>query len=377
MAIRVLHVVQVMSRGGVETGLLNLLRHTDRAQCAMDICSLNGESGPRAEEVASLGGRAFGCALGRNPWSFGRRFAALLKEGRYDVVHSHVQHFSGYILRIAARQGVPIRIAHSRIALGREGDSLPRCLYHGLMRRWIERYATAGLAVSEAAAAELFGPHWQANPHYRVMHSGLDLAPFEREVAGESLRASLGIPASAKVVGLVGRLVPQKNPFFFLKVGQELLAREPSAWLLLVGDGPLRAELERRAQELGIAPRTTFSGERADVPDLLLGAMDLFCLPSLFEGLPRAAVEAQAAGLCCLLSDVITPEADAVPGAVEFLPLSAGPAPWAEAIRRLLREPRVPRERAFAALRAQGFDVESTIAETCRIYTGEWEAATQ
>jgi len=66
-----------------------------------------------------------------------------------------------------------------------------------------------------------------------------------------------------------------------------------------------------------------------------------------------------------------------VPGAVEFLPLSAGPAPWAEAIRRLLREPRVPRERAFAALRAQGFDVESTIAETCRIYTGEWEAATQ
>jgi len=357
-----------MDPGGVETGLMRMLRAVDRQQCAMDFCCLSGAPGSYAPEITALGGEVLPCKVGRNPFAFARRLSALLCEGRYDVVHSHVHHFSGYILRIAARAGIPGRIAHSRSASDFKEGALARPLYRALMTRWIRRYATVGLAVSGEAAEALFGPSWQEDPRYRVIHNCIELSRFDHAVDAASVRQSLGLPAEAAVIGHVANLHPVKNHTFLLDVAREVFARRPDAWLLLVGDGPLRSQLEARAAELGIAARVVFTGRRADVPDLLLGAVDLFCLPSLWEGLPLSAVEAQAAGLRCLLSDSVTRETAVVPGAVEFLPLSAGPSAWAEAICRRLDEPRVPREEAFAAIRAQGFDVESATAATLAIY---------
>ncbi|MBM3187143.1 MAG: glycosyltransferase family 1 protein [Chloroflexi bacterium] len=374
MAIRVLHVLGGMNRGGVETMLIGLLKRVDRDAFAMDFCCLSGERGPRAPEVEALGSRVLPLRLDTNLWAFSRRFRALLREGRYDVVHSHVQCFSGYILRLAGRAGVPARVAHSHSTSGGRGESPPRRLYRRVMRRWIGRYATAGLAVSAQSAAALYGDAWRRDLRYCVVYPGIDLSPFDRDVDGAALRRALGIPADARVIGHVARFVPEKNHLFLLEMAREAFARAPEVWLLLVGDGPLRPGVERRVRELGMASRVTFAGARSDVPDLLLGAVDLFCLPSRSEGLPVAAVEAQAAGLPCVLSSAITAEAAIVPGAVDLLPLEAGAAAWAERITRRLGEPRIPRSEALAALRAGGFDVDSAVATTCQTYRSAWGA---
>ncbi|MBM3188098.1 MAG: glycosyltransferase family 1 protein, partial [Chloroflexi bacterium] len=128
VAVRVLHIIGAMDPGGVETGLMRMLRAVDRQQCAMDFCCLSGAPGSYAPEITALGGEVLPCKVGRNPFAFARRLSALLCEGRYDVVHSHVHHFSGYILRIAARAGIPGRIAHSRSASDFKEGALARPL---------------------------------------------------------------------------------------------------------------------------------------------------------------------------------------------------------------------------------------------------------
>ena len=170
---------------------------------------------------------------------------------------------------------------------------------------------------------------------WRVLHCGIDLSPFDREfVDRDRVRGELGIQNDAFVVGHVGRFHVQKNHAFLLDVAAEAARIEPRFRLLLVGKGELRAAVEAKAMRLGLLNRVTFAGSRGDVPRLMLGAMDAFVLPSLFEGLPIVGIKAQASGLPIVLSDAITPEIDIIPHLVKRLPLGAPAAEWAKALLR-------------------------------------------
>lgn len=366
--VRVLHVLGRMNPGGLETSLLHLVRNIDRQKFQLDFCTLSGQPGRYDSQVEALGFKVIPCRLGRNPLAFARRFRRLLREGAYDVVHSHVHHFSGAVLRWAYAEGIPTRITHSRNTEDGKPQTPQRRLYRYLMRSWIRRYATHGLAVSDAAAAGLFGDAWRADGRYRVLYSGIDLSAFESPTDHTKVRRDLGIAVGAPVVGHVGRFNLQKNHRFLLQIAVAFLKLRPQAHFLLVGNGPLRPEIERQTHKLGIHKHVHFLGIRDDIPQLLRGGMDVFLFPSFYEGLPRVLIEAQAAGLRCLVSSKVTEEVAVVPGSVLFADLSAGLELWATQLDQLLRIGRVPENTALEKMKESPFSIRTSTETLCELY---------
>jgi glycosyltransferase involved in cell wall biosynthesis len=315
---------------------MHVLRHIDRNQIQMDFLVNTEIPGAYDAEVQSLGSRIWRCPINRTqPWRYAHQFKQILRDrGPYNIIHSHIHHFSGVTLRLAHQMNIPVRIAHSHNDTSPLAGQLswPRKQYINLTHHWIHRYATLGLAASQEAAKDLFGENWQASPRWQLLYYGVDLSPFQEATDPVALRTALNIPADALVIGHVGRFEQQKNHRFLLKIAEELYRRDPRTYLLLIGEGPLRPEMEQIAVQSSMQDRIHFAGLRSDVPQLMLGAMDVFLLPSFHEGLPVVGIEAQAAGLPMVLSDTITPELDAVPGLVHRVSLQQPATHWAEVV---------------------------------------------
>lgn len=371
---RILHVVGGMDRGGVEMWLMHVLRHIDRDRFQMDFLVHTNRHCAYDDEIRSLGSRIIPCLYPAKPWLYTRNLLRILRNyGPYDVVHSHVHHFSGMVLRVARAVGVPIRIAHSHsdtVAL-QATASLMRRGYLALMKYWIAQNATIGLAASRRAAVSLFGEDWELNQSNKILYCGIDISPFRASFKSSDVRCEFGIPDSAFVTGHVGRFVEPKNHAFLLDIFAEVVAREPNAYLLLVGAGPLRTAIEKKTVDLGLEDHVVFAGSRSDIPRLMLGAMDVFIFPSRYEGLGLVLIEAQAAGLPCIYSDVVPNEADLMPPLLRRLSLSQPPAAWAEAVLEV-------RNRNWGEMRATSlsvvenspFNIISGVCQLEEIYCG-------
>jgi glycosyltransferase involved in cell wall biosynthesis len=334
--IRVLQVLGALNHGGIETWLLHVMRHIDRQAFQFDFVVHSAKPAAYDEEIRALGARIFPCLNPQRPWQYARQFKAILRQqGPFDVVHSHVHDFSGFVLRLARQARVPVRIAHSHndTTEFEQQAGLLRRQYLSLMKTWIARHATVGLGCSRRAAASLFGADWQSDPRWKLFFCGIDLAPFERGSECDAVRDKLKFPRDAFIVGHVGRFSYQKNHRFLIDIGAELARQVPETRLLLIGDGPLRSEIEQQANAAGLAERIVFAGLRNDVPRLMTSAMDAFLFPSHFEGLPMVLLEAQAAGMACVISDVIDEDATVVPALVRRLSLAQPASVWVDAIR--------------------------------------------
>jgi glycosyltransferase involved in cell wall biosynthesis len=368
--IRVLHIVGGMNRGGIETWLMHLLRHIDRERFQMDFMVHTAKPCAYDPEIRALGGRILPCLRHTQPFSYAKNFRRILAAyGPYDIVHSHVHHYSGYTLCLAERAGVPIRIAHSHIDTLADASPGPlRRIYLVAAKRWIRRFSTIGLAASEKAAEALFGPTWKHNELCRLLYYGIDLTPFQRQV-DQSVRGILELPSNAFVIGHVGRFEAQKNHVFLLEIFRQVADRDPSARLLLIGDGSLRTDIIRRTTKLGLLGRVVLAGSRADVPRVLMGAVDVFVMPSLYEGLPLAGIEAQAAGLPCVISDTITHELDILPKLIRRLPLSTPAQVWANSAlaARQLRTVLNQRQ-ALKVLEDSQFNIANSLVHLQGIY---------
>jgi glycosyltransferase involved in cell wall biosynthesis len=366
--IRILQVVGCMNRAGVETWLLNVLRHIDRQRFQMDFLVHTDQPCAYDDEVRALGSRIIPCLHPSRPWQYARSLRRILREyGPYDVVHSHVHHYSGWVLRAAAKAGVPVRIAHSHsdTSQAQHRAALLRRWYLGMTKRWIANYASVRLAASEPAAHALYG----SNAAHQILYCGIDLEPFRAsKMNAGDLRWDLGLSPDCLAIGHVGRFVAAKNHTFILEVFAEVAQREPRAHLLLVGDGPLRPEVERQARDLGLADRVSFAGLRDDVPRLMLGAMDALLMPSRWEGLPVTLLEAQAAGLPCVISDVIADEADVVPELVHRLALQQPPDAWAEAVLACAGDRPITQTEALARIERSDFSIPVSVMDLEVLY---------
>lgn len=375
--VRILHVLQAMNRGGIETWLMHALRHIDRSAFQMDFLLATRERCDYDAEILRLGSAILRVDRPnpRRPLKYGRDLTHILRtQGPYDVVHSHEQEMSGYILRCAAKQSIPVRIAHSHNDVTRIpgfAPSLANRFRARVMRHWIDRYATIGLACSRTAASALFGPHWEREPRWRVLQYGIDLEPFRCDINRAGMREELGIGPTEFVIGHVGRFHEQKNHAFIIDVVRELATRGCRPRLLLVGDGELRATIEERARRAGLIDSVIFAGVRDDIPRLMRNVMDVLLFPSRFEGLGLVLLEAQAAGIPCVVSDVVPPEAYVVPTLLQTLSLSKSPVEWAEHVLQARATQCDPHE-AIGALERSEFDIRRNILGLQKLYTPGW-----
>jgi glycosyltransferase involved in cell wall biosynthesis len=344
----------------------------------MDFLVHETEPGAYDEEAKQLGSKIIPCPA-PSPLAFAKNFRRVLREhGPYDVVHSHVHAYSGWVLRAAAKEGVPVRVAHShtdRTNVASE-QTLKRRMYRAVMGHLLRRYATAGLGISEAATASFFGDDWRRDPRWRIVYYGMNFSRIR--AAGESersiVRDELGLPRDAMVIGHVGNLLPVKNHRLLLDMTAELSRRRPPGAaplrLLLIGEGPSRSELQAQATKLGIRELVHFAGARPDVPRML-AAMDVFVFPSLWEGLGLAVVEAQAAGLPLVVSDRVPAEATVVPELVRRLSPDAPAASWADACAAAYESRgAVTKAEALGRVEAGAFNMDTCLREMAALYTG-------
>lgn len=366
--IKILHVAFTMKPRGTETWLMNILRRIDRTRFQMDFVTVRGEEGFYDQEIKSLGGKLHRLYSPVNKYRFLSELRYLLNTEKYDIIHAHPYHFCGMIMREAKNAGVPVRITHShtdRRQNDRESNIIKQ-LYTWLMKILIKNHSTHGLAASEKAAISLFGQDWEKDTRWRLLFCGIDLSPFS-DNPNETLKKQFSIPNKAKVITHVGGLYFEKNHEFILRLFQEMKPDINNYHLLIVGDGPLKDPLKEKALRLGIDHRVTFTGARNDVPDILK-LSDLFIFPSLFEGLGLSLVEAQAAGVRCLIADTIPPEAIINPEIVKTLSLDDDFGLWLEHAKKLIHEDTYTLEKALEIAQKSIFNIDHNVKELSTMY---------
>lgn len=366
-AYKILHVLGSMNRGGVETWLMHVLRHINKNKFELHFLVHTRAEAAFDQEILCLGGHIHYGGSPKNPSRYASRFSAIVGEhGPFDVVHSHVYWYSGYIMLLARNAGIPIRIAHSHAATSAAAWSTLRRLYQELMRAWIMRYATHRICISHQAGEALFGS--RPKKSINLLHYGFDFSRFLQVDCPGDLKRRLGIPPDRKVIGQIGRLVPIKNHAFTVKIFASIVARGEDVHLLLVGDGPLLSAVRSLVESRGLSGRCTFAGSQDDVAPFFR-TMDVLVLPSNSEGLGIVALESQAAGVPVIASTGVTREIDVVPDMVEHIPLSAGAADWALAVGRRLEEPK-PRPRDGVLQIERSFGLQHCLETLSAIYSG-------
>lgn len=308
--VKVLQVLDYVNHNsGVSAVVMNYFSHMnhDRVQC--DFLLFEKEENEITREIVRCGGRIYltGKPTGKSILDYRKRVDEFFAQhvGEYEVVHVHIPNAAFAVLRSAKKYGVPVRILHSHNARGADGAI--KKVRNFLLNKWGILYANQYFACGEAAGAYLYGKKGVRNHQVQVLNNAIDLEKFAfcREKR-EQIRRQYGIEPDEILLGNVGRLVEQKNQTRLLEIFAGA-RRTLRAKLILLGDGELRKDLEKKAEELGIADDVIFAGV-TDHVEAYLSAMDVFLLPSLYEGLPVVCVEAQAAGLPCLVSANVTRE---------------------------------------------------------------------
>jgi len=375
MAIRVLQLLGGMDLGGGETFVMHVYRAMNRDQIQFDFAVSADKKCYYDDEIRSLGGRII---RHTPPAEAGfRRCSMELKSilqqyGPYAAVHSHLQYFSGFVLRVAALENIPVRLSHFHNTRDARSGSLLGLFYHVGMGWLIKRYATRILGCGRNVLDASFGAHWTSDPRMSAISNGIELEPYSAPYPDRAeLRRRLGIPFAGQLLGHIGRFDFCKNHRFLIEILRSTLTIEPNANLVLVGDGALRPETQRQVEELGLGGHVHFLGKRpqSDIPSLL-AAFDVFVMPSIHEGLPVTLVEAQAAGVPCVVSDEITKEADFHLGLMRFLSLKQRPEEWAKEIALAVTTQRPEWLARRDALRAAGYDIQYSANVLASMYRG-------
>lgn len=359
--IRILHVIGVMNRGGAETMIMNLYRRIDRTKIQFDFVQNENYGAAYDDEIIALGGNIYHCPRyrGKNHFAYTKWWQAFFEKHKheYPIVHGHIGSTAAIYLSIAKKYGA-YTIAHSHSAGAGSG------LYR--LFAYPTRYvADHFFACSRDAGVSRYGKRFGTDASCcQVLNNAVDtqIFAFNPEIRSQA-RRKLCIEESTLVVGHVGRFADAKNHKFLLDIFDRLHQQAPDSVLLLVGDGELRPQIEARIAQKHLDGAVTLTGVQPDVWNYYQ-AMDVFLMPSLYEGLPVSLVEAQAAGLPCCVSDVV-PHESAITDLVHFRSLCDDAAVWADWVLTRAAEDRVD---VRQQLRQAGYDISSTAQRLEKFY---------
>lgn len=349
MAVRVLHIVTYMGRGGLETMLMNYYRHIDRSKVQFDFLVHREFEADYDAEIHELGGKIYHISR-LIPWShsYRRKLKHFFQEHpEYKIVHVHQDCLSSVTLQCAMECGVPVRIAHSHNS---NQDRNWKYIVKRYYMKKIPIYATDLLACSNAAGKWMFRENT-----FQIVHNAINIVKYKYSPEiSQKIRKQFDIEKKI-VIGHVGRFNPQKNHEFLIDIFAECIKKNSNAVLMLVGDGEGRKKIQDKVNKLGINKNVIFAGVRTNVNELMQ-AMDLFVFPSLYEGLGISIIEAQAAGLPCVISNMIPSESIVTENLVSVMQLSDSTLNWADHIlSRVIEERRDCSEEIIKA----GYDIET------------------
>ena len=362
--IRILHMIGSLNIGGSQAMIMNLYRNIDREKIQFDFILDHPDQLYFADEVKSLGGRIYFLPefKGTNFFEVKKKWEMFFEEHpEYKVLHSHVRSYASIYLPIAKKHGLKT-IIHSHSTSNGSGI---KSYIKWLMQLPLRYQADYFFGCSKEAGEWLFGEKVVNSDKYHMLQNAIDTKKYSfNEKIREQYRNAIGVGEHTLVFIHVGRLHEAKNHLYLLEVFSKYHSIHPDSILVLVGDGDLRKEIEDKIEGLSINEAVKMLGARNDVSNLLQAA-DCFLFPSKWEGLPVTVVEAQAAGLPCLVSDAVTRDVN-VSDLVENLPIDHGIDSWINAIERMSFSKKDVTEDIVKA----GFDIQSSAEWMENFYRG-------
>ena len=374
--IHVLHVVFSLELGGTEAFIMNMYRNIDRRKIQFDFLVLIKKDFPYIDEIERMGGHIYWgvCPKYKRPCEFYKTVIPIMKNGKFDIVHSHINNFNGWVMSAAKIAKIPKRISHSHDTAGLDGKGVIK-MFHLAEKHLAKNCATHWLACSVEAGAYLFGQKFFC-VNGKVVRNGINVDKWLTHDAANEKQLSVewGLTDGQTVIGNISRFEAKKNQLFLIDVFAEVLKINSNAILLLGGvDGGQLSQCLEKVQQLGIYDRVRFIGPRTDMPNVL-HLIDIFVFPSLFEGLGIVLLEAQAAGCYCLASDACPTDSDVGIGTIEYQKLSDSATHWAGRIFSVAfdkgKRKKGPAEIA-SAFQKKGYDIQSLVSTMTGIYTSE------
>lgn len=352
--INVLHVVGGARYGGISAVVLNYYKNIDHNKIHFDIAVTDRYIGRNAKALEEMGCTIYPiCLKSENLRLYTSQLTRIIKEGNYDAIHVHGSDTSWVTLRIAKRLGIRTRIAHAHTA-GHLGTNNLRFRIRQSMCQFLNRhYSTHLLSCGKKAGEYIFGRNGVNSKKHMILPNAIEVSKFAYSPEKrQEVRDKLKLQDSF-VVGMIGRVAPPKNNVYAISLFKAIKNNIANAMLLIVGDGPDMVQTKAEVKRLGLDEDTLFLGQRSDVYDLYQ-ALDLYLLPSLYEGFPVAAVEAMSAGLPCLLSDTITDELSFGEN-VHYLPLN-DPDLWGDAASKY-RDSHLDRRQGQQEIKGNNLDI--------------------
>ena len=334
---RVIHNIASLHFGGAQTFIMNIYNNIDREKVQFDFVVIPEERKDLYEVIESMGGHIFVCPRynGKNHFTYCKWWNEFFSEHpEYHVIHGHVRSTAAIYLNIAKKHGL-ITIAHSHSTSNGKGIT---AIVKNILQFPIRNIADYLFACSDKAGIWLYGKKAIYKQNYKMIPNGVDLDRFAfNKTMREEMRRKLGINKQTFVAGHIGRFTEPKNHKYLIELFSILKRTNSDCCLLMVGSGELFDDIRTYCKELNIMDSVIMPGSRADTENFYQ-AMDVFVFPSLWEGLPVSVVEAQASGLNCLISDVITHDVD-LTDLIHYIPLDKKDL-WLAQIEKIQKEHR-------------------------------------
>lgn len=350
--VRVAQIIGKWVGGGVESVVMNYYRYIDRTKIQFDfICDEDSTNIPY-DEIEQLGGRVILVPPYQKVFEYQKELIKIFKDNNYKIVHSHINTLSIFPLRAAKKAGVPIRIAHSHSTTNKK--EWKRNLVKQVLRPFSKVYATDYMCCSELAGRWLFGNKEYDKGKVYLLNNAIDLDKFKFDkIMRKKLRKKYNLKDNDFVIGQVGRIMQTKNQIFTLEIFNEI-SKKMNSKLIYVGSGPMEKILKDKIFQFGLEGNVIMLGQVSNIYEIY-NMLDLFILPSFYEGFGIALLEAQVSNLPCIVSNGVPIETK-IADNVEFLDLNAGVEKWANKLLKYTNEIRKNNDKI---IREHGFNIES------------------